>query len=101
VFDPASGEVEALKERYRRGKVGDVDVKARLAGVLNEYLAPLRQRRFAYAARRDELIEILYQGTQAAMPLAMATLEEVELRMGLNVLRSSQSAVHHSLFTRR
>ena len=100
-FEPDSGEVEELKERYRRGKVGDVDVKRRLADVLNEYLAPLRHRRLAYAARRDELIEILFEGTQATMPLAMTTIEEVELKMGLNVLRSSQSAVHHTLFTRR
>jgi tryptophanyl-tRNA synthetase len=90
-FDPASGEVEELKQRYLRGKVGDVDVKRRLADVLNEYLAPLRQRRLAYATRRDDLIGILLEGTQAAMPIAMATLEEVELKMGLNVLRSAES----------
>jgi tryptophanyl-tRNA synthetase len=101
VFDPAFDEVGELKERYRRGKVGDVELKRRLAGVLNDYLAPLRQRRQAYADRRADLIEILLEGTRAAMPIAMATLEEVESKMGLNALHSSRSAVQNTLFTRR
>jgi tryptophanyl-tRNA synthetase len=38
-FNPDQAEVEALKARYRAGQVGDVEVKRRLAEVLNEYLA--------------------------------------------------------------
>ncbi len=101
VFDPSPSEIETLKERYRAGKVGDVDVKARLAEVLNEYLAPLRKRRVEYAARQDDLIEILHDGTQAALPIAMATLEEVELIMGLNFLSSPQPETKNTQFSRR
>ena len=100
-FDPNTGEVEELKARYRLGKVGDVQVKARLAEVLNEYLAPLRQKRVEYASRQDDLIAILDEGTQAATPIAMATLQEVESKMGLSVLNSSRSANRQTLSSRR
>jgi len=84
VFDPDLDEVEALKEQYRVGEVGDVVVKARLAGILNEYLAPLRHRLVDYTVRRNELMEILAMGTEAVRPIALATLEEVECKMGLD-----------------
>lgn len=100
-FDPDKGEVEALKARYRLGKVGDVAVKARLAEIMNEYLAPLRQRRVEYAARHDDLLDILNEGTQAAMPIAMATLEEVESKMGLSVLNVTRSTSHQKISSRR
>jgi len=45
IFNPDHEEVEDLKERYRKGTIGDVEVKRRLAASLNTYLAPLRARR--------------------------------------------------------
>ena len=45
VFNPNREEVADLKERYRRGAVGDVDVKQKLAAVLNTFLDPIRERR--------------------------------------------------------
>jgi tryptophanyl-tRNA synthetase len=98
-FDPSHDEVEVLKKQYRIGKVGDVEVKARLADVLNGYLAPLRQRRVEYAARTDLLEEILQEGIEAARPIALATLEEVECKMGLDC--SKLSTAHHSHLYRR
>ncbi|MCI0519350.1 MAG: tryptophan--tRNA ligase [Chloroflexi bacterium] len=83
LFNPDREEVESLKERYRAGKVGDVAVKRRLTVVLNEYLAPLRARRREFASRREDLFEILSQGTENARPIAEATLEEVYSKMGL------------------
>jgi tryptophanyl-tRNA synthetase len=83
IFNPDRGEVETLKERYRLGAVGDVQVKRRLAVVLNEYLSPLRERRQEIAARRDDLQEIIIQGTEHARPVAEETIEEVYQKMGL------------------
>jgi len=37
--------VEDLKTRYRAGKVGDVEVKTKLAKALNAHLEPMRARR--------------------------------------------------------
>ena len=44
-FNPNVAEVEELKARYRAGKVGDVEVKTKLANALNAYLDPIRERR--------------------------------------------------------
>ena len=44
-FNPDTAEVDDLKERYRAGKVGDVEVKTKLAKALNAYLDPIRERR--------------------------------------------------------
>ena len=49
-FNPDGTEVEDLKTRYRAGKVGDVEVKQKLAVALNAMLEPMRERRAAYYA---------------------------------------------------
>ncbi len=82
-FNPNKTEVEELKERYRAGTVGDVEVKRRLAVVLNEYLAPIRQRRAQYAAHPNDAIDILRAGTARARELANKTLASVQEKMGL------------------
>lgn len=83
VFNPDQAEVEDLKHRYCAGKVGDVEVKSRLAEVLNAYLAPLRVRRAELMAQPKKLMEVLFSGTVKAKFMAQQTLEEVYERMGL------------------
>ena len=48
-FNPNRAEVEDLKARYRAGKVGDVEVKTKLAAAINAMLDPIRERRAAGA----------------------------------------------------
>ena len=50
------------KTRYRAGKVGDVEVKTKLANALNAHLEPIRERRAAVLARPGYLREILVRG---------------------------------------
>src|SRR5215831_13549366 len=50
-FNPDLAEVEDLKTRYRTGKVGDVEVKRKLADALNRRLDPIRERRAAILAK--------------------------------------------------
>jgi tryptophanyl-tRNA synthetase len=83
LFDPDKDEVADFKELYRAGRIGDVAIKRRLAVVVNEYLAPLRQRRAELIKNPDELLDVLYQGTANAKPLVQATFEEVQQKMGL------------------
>ena len=52
-FNPNTAEVDDLKERYRAGKVGDVEVKTKLADALNAHLDPIRERRAAVLAKPD------------------------------------------------
>ena len=50
-FNPNVAEVDDLKARYRAGKVGDVEVKTKLAAAINVVLEPMRERRAAVLAR--------------------------------------------------
>ncbi len=91
IFNQDREEVEELKARYRAGRVGDVEVKKRLARVLNRYLTPLREKRREFAARPDDVWDVLREGTARARPLAQATVAEVKEKMGLraNVMRET------------
>lgn len=83
VFNPDREQVAEYKERYRQGNIGDVEVKHRLADVLNERLIPIRNRRTEVLNDPDTLRDILKAGTDRARSLAEATLAEVENRIGL------------------
>jgi tryptophanyl-tRNA synthetase len=76
-FNPDKDEVADLKARYTAGKVGDVEVKTKLASALNAYLAPIRERRAAVLAKPDRLREILSEGSKRARVIAAATMERV------------------------
>ena len=65
-FNPNTAEVDDLKARYRAGKVGDVEVKTKLANALNAHLEPIRERRAAALAQPERLREILFEGSQRA-----------------------------------
>jgi tryptophanyl-tRNA synthetase len=77
VFNPDVAEVDDLKARYRAGKVGDVEVKTKLARAMNAALAPLRERRREVMARPDRVREILIEGSRTARGIAHETMERV------------------------
>ncbi|GAB4515945.1 MAG: tryptophan--tRNA ligase [Anaerolineae bacterium] len=82
VFNPNKAEVEDLKERYRTGNVGDVEVKEKLAAAINAFLEPIRERRAQY----DEtgmIEEIIVQGTEKVREDTRNTLFEMKKAMGL------------------
>ncbi len=74
-FNVNKAEVDELKERYRAGTVGDIEVKKRLATALNAFLEPLRERRARYAAHPELVDEIVMEGTRRARDEAHQTLE--------------------------
>jgi tryptophanyl-tRNA synthetase len=76
-FNPDKAEVDDLKDRYRNGKVGDVEVKTKLARALNAYLDPIRERRSAVLAKPDHLREILFEGSRRARAVALDTMARV------------------------
>ena len=82
-FNPDKAEVEALKTRYREGRVGDVEVKDRLVSVLNEFLDPIRTRMAEYAADSGLVDEIIFEGTMRMRDEAAETMHEVKKAMGL------------------
>ncbi len=83
IFNPNKEEVEELKERYRKGKVGDVEVKRKLARALNEFLEPIRERRAKYAQNPKLVEEILVEGIRRMRAEAAETMELVHEAMGM------------------
>jgi len=76
-FNPNVAEVDDLKARYRAGKVGDVEVKTKLALAINAMLDPIRERRAQALARPGYLREVLMEGSAKARVVAQATMERV------------------------
>ncbi len=83
LFNSDTAEVEDLKSRYREGRVGDVEVKKKLARALNEFLEPFRERRAAFEARAGLVDEILDEGNRRMREIAAETMERVREAMGL------------------
>ena len=83
-FDPDKAEVEDLKRRYREGTVADVEVKSRLLAVLEDFLAPIRERRKELAARPRLVDELLSAGSERGRREAAETLREVRHAMKLD-----------------
>src|SRR5215211_715828 len=85
-FNPDTAEVEDLKERYRTGRVGDVEVKRKLAATLNAFLKPIREKRAHYAARPELVREALAKGADEARRSAEQSMAMVRTGLGLNYL---------------
>jgi tryptophanyl-tRNA synthetase len=86
-FNPNIAEVDDLKERYRQGKVGDVEVKRKLTTAINNFLDPVRERRAMYAAKPGFIEELIHAGNQRMGALAAETIRMVEDAMGLTYFR--------------
>lgn len=83
VFNPNKSEIEELKARYRKGTVGDVEVKNSLSAALNQFLDPIRERRKQYENEKGLVEKIIYDGTLKMIELTNETLKEVHSAMGL------------------
>jgi tryptophanyl-tRNA synthetase len=86
LFNPTQEEVVDLKDRYRRGAVGDVEVKQKLAAALNAFLDPIRERREQYAANMASVRDVLADGTDRARKLAQGTMALVREALDLGYL---------------
>jgi tryptophanyl-tRNA synthetase len=76
-FNSNQAEVDDLKDRYRQGKVGDVEVKKKLVAALNAVLDPMRARRAEVLARPERIREVLFEGSKKARRVAQETMERV------------------------
>ncbi len=82
-FNPNIDEVNDLKERYQKGKVGDVEVKQKLSVAINNFLDPLRERRAKYESQKGLVDKIIYEGTMRMREEAQLTLKEAKKAMGI------------------
>lgn len=84
IFNPNKEEVEDFKDRYRKGKVGDVEVKNSLISVINEFLEPIREKRNYYSNNLHLVEQILREGENRCRTIAEKTLSEVKNAIGLD-----------------
>lgn len=81
---PEYQNLDELKDHYKRGGLGDVKVKKFLNKVLEEELAPIRERRKELEKDIPAIYDILREGTKAAKEVAEQTLAEVKAAMKIN-----------------
>lgn len=75
--------IELLKDRYRAGRVGDVEVKAYLVEVLESVLQPMRERREAFSA--PGVVEaMIEEGSSRVRAETQETLRQVRAAMGFS-----------------
>ncbi len=84
IFNKNREEVEDLKERYKKGTVGDVEVKEKLTAAINTFLNPIRDRRDTFMNRSGYVDEVIYEGTRVMREEARETLSAMKKAMGLS-----------------
>lgn len=89
-FNKNKNEVEEMKERYKKGTIGDVEVKRKLAEALNDFLEPIRKRRKEYESDLGEVKRIILKGSEKGRELAAATLTKVREAMKINYDKKSR-----------
>jgi tryptophanyl-tRNA synthetase len=85
-FNPDVEEVNDLKDRYRLGKVGDVEVKKKLALALNNFLDPIRERRAALERNPRIVEEVIAAGSARVRQESDETLAMMKEAMGLKFI---------------
>jgi len=86
--------VDDLKARYRAGKVGDVEVKTKLANALNAHLDPIRERRAAVLAAPFEPSD-----ARSAVRAGLAALRGLRQPVesgGLGVAQRQAAEIEHA-----
>ncbi|MEX1013070.1 MAG: tryptophan--tRNA ligase [Waddliaceae bacterium] len=83
IFNTDKDEIHDLKERYRKGTVGDVEVKQKLTAAINRFLLPIREKREMFIAQKGLVEEIIYKGTLKMQEISNETVKEMRTAMGL------------------
>jgi tryptophanyl-tRNA synthetase len=83
-FDPDKAVVEILKKQYKKGGLGDVEIKKRLVEVLKSLIAPIRERREKFSRDPAAVMAILKKGMSDARKKTTETLKEVKVAMKID-----------------
>lgn len=83
VFADDQEKVRDLKAHYRRGGLGDVQIKRYLNDILQATLEPIRKRRERFEQDPAYVMQMLQEGSQKAEAIASQTLKEVKEAMGI------------------
>lgn len=90
MFWPEYKNLQELKDHYTRGGLGDVKVKKFLVKVLEDELAPIRERRAVWEQDIPGVYKVLMEGTKAARAKGAKTLAEVKEAMRINYFEDEE-----------
>ena len=81
---PEYKNLDELKAHYQRGGLGDVKVKKFLNSVLQEILEPIRNKRKELESNKEEILKILFKGSDEARKEASKNLVSLKKAMGID-----------------
>ena len=76
-------ELNEFKQRYRKGTIGDVEVKKSLASRINMFLEPIREKRLKFS-NNSEIFDIIIDGSKKAREIAKENLEKIKDAMKIS-----------------
>lgn len=82
VFNPQ--ETSQIEAECRKGEIGCVACKKKMAACLNSLLEPMRERRIEYDNNPELIRDILVEGTKKAYNVAQETILQVREAMQIN-----------------
>ncbi len=81
---PEYRNLDELKSHYTRGGLGDMKIKKFLNNVLQDVIAPIRERRKELEKCPENIFEILKNGTEKARKIARENLIKLKNQIGIN-----------------
>lgn len=82
--------LDELKAHYQRGGLGDMKVKKFLGSIMEEELAPIRQRRLEFEKDIPAIYEMLQKGCEVARATAAETLADVRKAMKIDYFNDTE-----------
>ena len=83
-YMPEYKNMDELKAHYTRAGLGDVKIKKFLNSILQDLIAPIRERRKELEKNPEAVFEILRAGTEKARKVAYKNLIKLKTNMGIN-----------------
>ena len=84
LFNRDTNAVEEMKELYRKGQIGDMEIKEKLFEAMNEKLAPIRERRYEGEKLKDEFLLKALEGSRKVSEIASGVVGEMKEAMLLD-----------------
>lgn len=89
-YAPQYANLDEMKAHYTRGGLGDGTVKKLLISILEETLAPMRERRAQFENDIPMVYDILHKGSIKAREAAAKTLDDVRSAMRINYFSDTE-----------
>lgn len=81
IFNHDKTWINEAKEKYRIGKIGDVDCKKKLIDCIIALLEPMQKRRAELLNHQDYLLSVIREGAEKANDIANKTLYDAKKRL--------------------